>query len=322
MRKSIWPETPFRPLRSAVARLPRGHPWRNCSLAAIKLANRISPGLPTSVAEVRPIDRPDLSFAPDDSMVMEAVYWFGVRGYEGIVSEVWKSLCAQSRNVLEIGGNVGLFSVIGGRVAQGRYTVVEPMTSVAQRLRNNLRRNNLHGVEVLEGAAVPAAEPREVLLSVPEEGHEAPVGAHLVEGVEVSGRNCKQVLSVHGYPITVLMANRDLVKIDAEGIEAALITASWDIILEHKPTLLIEVLPEANNLAARLVDLARQGGYQIHIVPEFGSDRILTVTPGEFSSALPQRFNSKDVVLSIGPILEDAPVIRRPDSDVTTPQTV
>ena len=244
MRKSFWPAAPFLPFRTAAAKLPRGNPWRNVSLVAIKTAKRVSPGLPASLAEVRPIDRPDISFAPGDSMVLEAVYWFGVRGYEGIMSEVWKTLCARSQNILEVGGNVGLCAVSGGKATAGRCTVVEPVTQVAEALRGNLKRNGLDRVEVLEGAAVPAAEPCEVLLNIPEEGHDAPVGAHLIEGVEVSGRSRKQVLKVHGFPITQLMAGRDLVKIDAEGIEAALLEAARDIIVKTRPTLLVEVLPD------------------------------------------------------------------------------
>ena len=116
LRKSRWPATLFYPSRYFAATFPRGHLLRDASIVVLKVATRISPGLPASVSEVRPLDMPEIAFSPGDSMVMEAVYWFGVRGYEGIMSEVWKSLCAKSQNVLEIGANVGLFSVIGGRV--------------------------------------------------------------------------------------------------------------------------------------------------------------------------------------------------------------
>ena len=200
-------------------------------------------------------------------------------------------------------GNVGFFSVIGGREARGRYPVVEPLHPIAALLQENLRRNSLEDVEVLEGAAIPKAEPCEVLLSVPDEGHDMPVGAHLTEGVEIKGRDIKNMVRVRGYPITQLMSGRDLVKIDAEGIEAALLEAAQDIILENKPTLLVEILPGATNLAACLAGLARNAGYTINFVPEFGSDELVPVAPEDFSSELPQHYNSKDVVLSTRPVL-------------------
>ncbi len=73
-------------------------------------------------------------------------------------------------------------------------------------------------------------------------------------------------------------------------------------LLATRPCLLAEVLPEARNLGAFLADLAAEAGYVISIVPEYGSDRIVTVRPEQFTADLPRRFNSKDVVLSAAPL--------------------
>jgi FkbM family methyltransferase len=73
-------------------------------------------------------------------------------------------LCRKVKSVLEIGGNVGLFTVIGGQAASGQYTGMEPVLAVAAVLRRNLRRNGLTAVEVLEAAAIPDLAPREVIL--------------------------------------------------------------------------------------------------------------------------------------------------------------
>lgn len=237
-----------------------------------------------------------------DSMVMDAVYWLGVRGYEGQVTALWVRLVRTSQNVLEVGGNVGLFTTLGGLVSSGRYTVVEPVPAVADVLRSNLARNGATGVEIVVAAAVPGDVTRDVFLNIPDEQRAAPVGAHLVNGVEVSGRSSQHVIQVRGEPFNRLVDGRDLVKIDAEGIEAELLSDARDIILVHRPTLMIEVLPEAVRLGTVLADLARTAGYTIFVIPEYGDERIVVVPHDEFTSAVPQRHRSKDVVLATGPL--------------------
>ncbi|HET7883638.1 MAG TPA: FkbM family methyltransferase [Acetobacteraceae bacterium] len=233
---------------------------------------------------------------------MDAIYWFGVQGYEGKVADVWVALCRKAHAILEIGGNVGLFTVLGARDSSAPYTVAEPVAAISAVLRSNLARNGLAHVEVLEVAVIPDSAPAEVALNVPDEKRDAPVGAHLIEGVEVYNRSSERKIMVSGRPFRDLIAGRDLVKIDAEGIEAKLLDSARDIILRERPTLLIEVLPSATSLAALIRDLARTAGYTIFIVPEWGSDTIASVAAGDFTSELPARFRSKDIVLSMAPL--------------------
>jgi FkbM family methyltransferase len=228
---------------------------------------------------------------------MDAVYWFGIQGYEGHVAAVWVDLCRRSRSILEVGGNVGLFTTIGARATAGRYTVVEPLPELVNILKANLARNRIANVETFEAAAIPDRVGRDVTLNIPDEHRDAPVGAHLVDGSEVSGRSSLRMLDVRGIPFRDLVAGRDLIKIDAEGIEAELLTSARDILLANRPTLLIEVLPEAVALGKALAVLAKDGGYSISIIPEYGSDTNVVVDADTFSSDLPRHYNSKDVLL-------------------------
>lgn len=249
------------------------------------------------------MDRPDLSFAAVDSMVNDALYWFGVQGYEGQVADVWIDACRQARSILEIGGNVGLFTVIGGKVAPGTYTVVEPVPGVAATLRQNLVRNALPDIEVLEAAAIPGEVEQAVTLTIPAEGRSAPVGAFLSDHSEVTDRPAEAVVTVRGIPFRDLIRGRDLIKLDAEGIEYQLLSSVRDALVAERPTLLIEVLPESRRLGEFLATLARDAGYRIVIVPEWGTAGPVTVEPDAFSAALPARWNSKDVLLTRDPAL-------------------
>lgn len=221
----IVPMRWFDPFRRAVVRWPRGSLPRNASIAILRPVEKAHRQvLSARVREITPLDVPDISFEAVDSMVMDSVYWFGLHGYEGCVSRVWISLCSHARSVLEIGGNVGLYTVIGARATRGEYTVVEPVPAVAR--------------------------------------------------------------------------GRDLIKIDAEVIEAALLSSAREIIVAQRSELLVEVLPQSNLLAALLRDLAEQVGYRIVIIPNWGSDRLIPVAARDFSADLPKRYNSKDVLLT------------------------
>ncbi len=290
----------IKPFRQNVVRLRRGSLLRSFCVLILKIAARLCPvPLYSLVQEIRPLDVPDISFEPVDSQVMDSVFWFGVQGYEGRVGDIWTTLCRDARVILEIGGNVGLFTVLGARSTNGTYTVLEPVPNVAAILERNLRRNKQQDrVTLIQAAAVPDSTERIVALNVPNEHRAAPVGAHLLAQGEVSGRSSQQILQVRGLPFRQLLVDCDLVKIDAEGIEADLLESAYDLILRKRPIFLIEVLPESRRLGQLLATLARDVGYTLSIIPEYGSDRILMVTPEKFSSDLPARHNSKDVVLS------------------------
>jgi FkbM family methyltransferase len=286
-------------LRYAAAKLERGNPFRKAAVSLLKGLKGERPRLPANVIYVRPLDMPEVSFAAVDSMVMEAVYWFGVRGYEGVMSEVWQELCADSRGVLEIGANVGLYSVIGARKTTASYTAIEPLPEVAALVRANLERNGIKNVRVIEGAAIAGEEEKTVYITVPDEHHAVPVGAHLIDDVEVSNRSSLKTIAVRGLPIGSLLQGKDLIKIDAEGIEAQLLMAAHEAIRRDKPTLVIEVLPEAEKLGAVLSKLAMEVGYVIHVVPAYRSDEIIHFPAEQFTSKIPSKYHSKDVVLSL-----------------------
>jgi hypothetical protein len=58
------------------------------------------------------------------------------------------------------------------------------------------------------------------------------------------------------------------------------------------------VLPESEKLAALIADIAAKNGYTINIVPAYGSEEIKIVLHADFTSSLPARLKSKDIVLS------------------------
>jgi hypothetical protein len=123
-------------------------------------------------------------------------------------------------------------------------------------------------------------------------------GGHLVRDVEGIRWDSRAVISVETWPAVEACAGSDLIKIDAEGAEAAILEAARPVIAERKPTLMIEVLPTALQLAEVVRDLARSFDYGIYIVPGWGSDKVHREAVESFIATMLLRLNSKDVVLS------------------------
>jgi FkbM family methyltransferase len=251
------------------------------------------------LAMVRPLDLPQVAYVNSGSMVLRAAYWHGIQGYEGVMADVWIYLCRHARSVLEVGGNVGFFAVLGARESDADYQVFEPVPRIAEQLILNLQLNGLTHVRVVQAAVVASAKSDFVFLNIPVEGDAMPVGAHLTEDTEVFGRTTAQVIKVAARAFPDLVDAVDLIKIDAEGIEATLLESAMATLERKKPTLVIELLPQAVHLAEVLRDLALRCGYSIWIIPGWGSDEIVCVEPERLTAELPQRYNSKDVVLSV-----------------------
>ena len=289
-----WLLTPF---RYGAVSFYRGFFLRSACIAVIKLfsKNRV---LLTGLMEVRPVDRLDLSFVPSDSMVISEVFWFGVQGYEGMLASIWQNLCIHASHILEIGGNVGFYTVIGSKTSTTAYTVLEPVPEIASVLNANLARNEIGHVVVLQAAAIPETLQQQVLLNVPDEGTLNPVGSHLVSGSEVSGRTSKKIIRVPGLPFHDLIQDCDLIKIDAEGLEFALLTSAKQVIQTKRPTILIEVLPESVHLGTLLAELAETCNYFIHVIPAYGTHKITIIPASKFTSSVPRQYNSKDIILS------------------------
>lgn len=167
--------------------------------------------------------------------------------YEQEVFHFLDSRIHQYDAVIEIGANVGVFTVYFGKRLQqtgGRVYAFEPSRRAFVRLVQNLSANNLPNVFCF-GVAV-GAETGFGSFHEPE--------GHLTNGSLVSAFAANFSGNVMSSPTVVLGAStlngllepgkRVLLKIDVEGFEAPLITALSSLFEQFRPDVLLEVLPE------------------------------------------------------------------------------
>jgi FkbM family methyltransferase len=219
-------------------------------------------GIPT--AEFRLPDHPEIRFGAADSLVLQRVFWMGERGWEPELLDVWREAAARAEQVVEIGANVGYFTIQAAIAApSAQIRAVEPHPATAALLRQNVALNKLSNVEVVEAAATDVDGP--VALSVPAVDHfAAPAGAYVADRSEIASELREGgLVVVEGVAATRLVDGVDLLKIDVEGMEHVILGSIASVLMERRPTILVELLDGTPHLRAILGTLAREADYEV-----------------------------------------------------------
>jgi FkbM family methyltransferase len=256
-------------------------------------------GIPRGVSTFRLVDNPDLAFVSAESLVLSQLYWYGEEGWEPELLPWWRWLCRHSESVLELGANVGYFTVQAAMAAPGvRQVAVEPHPYSLQICRANLALNRVSSVEVIGAAAVVDPAVSSVRLLVPGDQLATPTVAFLPSDSELPAEMAHDVTAAFEVPavdVRKLLADADLVKLDVEGQEHTLLAAGRDLVRERRPTLVVEVLPGTPRLRALLADLCRQDGYRCYAVTR---ERPVELAPARLATVLlQQEFGCQDVIL-------------------------
>jgi FkbM family methyltransferase len=259
-------------------------------------------GLPVGESTFALVDDPSIRFAREDSAVLQRVYWMGREGWEPELVRWWPVLCSEATGILELGANVGYYTVQGARAApHAPYRAVEPHPRTAAVLRGNLELNGISTVEVVEAAATGDSAAGSVELLVPRFDHfDTPAGALVAERSEIRrpGTRAIQVVSV---PVTTLMGGVDLLKLDVEGQEHELLQALVPHLVESRPTICVELLLGTPKLRGLLIHICELVGYTILIpgrsrLRELPLHRLRTTPESE-------RLETRDVILTSAPTI-------------------
>jgi FkbM family methyltransferase len=256
-------------------------------------------GIPHGVSTFRPVDNPDLEFVAAESLVLAQLYWYGEEGWEPELLPWWRRLCRDSGSVLELGANVGYFTVQAARAAPGvRHVAVEPHPYSLQICRANLALNSVTSVELVGAAAVADPTVPTARLLVPADQLATPTVAFLSSDTELPAdmtRDATTAFDVPAIDVRELLDGADLVKLDVEGQEHALLAAGLDLLRERRPTVVVEVLPGTGRLRGLLADLCLRDGYRCYAPTR---DQLVEVDPARLATVrLKDAFGGQDVLL-------------------------
>ncbi len=239
--------------------LPRR--WRQALLEVVRLR-----GIPQD-EPFRLSGHPDLRMVPTDSYIANYLFWMGIDAYEAGEPAWWASLVSSHRAVLEIGANIGLYTLVGASAASSvHYRAVEPNPVSYDVLRQNVELNGLGHVELVQAAVVGRRTTETVTLRFPDRDRYSASAGAFVDGALDLTTPATRAVEVPSAPIRDLIGDVDLVKLDIEGLEAEVLGAVRPWIVETAPTIVVEARDNAPAVRAFLTDLVREVPYNCYAI--------------------------------------------------------
>lgn len=154
--------------------------------------------------------------------------------------------------VLDLGANVGYFTLVAARLAgpTGRVVAVEPLLSNLAALRANVEANNLAQVEVVVAAVSDRRGTATLLLSGSDQD------ASLVHGADVG-------IVVATVTVDQLDLSPDVIKIDVEGAEAAAVRGGLRSLAASRPVVVCEIHDNNPTLDHEVAGMLRDLDYRL-----------------------------------------------------------
>ena len=216
-----------------------------------------------------------------DDGVATQVFWRGWRGYEPETAPVFYELARAARVVLDVGAHVGFYALLAAHAnPSARVLAFEPLPSAAARLRRNVAENRLANVEVFEcalgdeGGTASLFHGPEGAGGIPTssglsgEFFELPYFAErgVAPATEVAVKTMDEVAREQS------LERVDLIKIDTETTEPAVLAGARGVLGRDRPDIIFEVLPGYGTGAA-LGELLAPLGYEFYLLRPEGPER-------------------------------------------------
>jgi FkbM family methyltransferase len=198
------------------------------------------------------------------------------KSYEPMTSMVFDRLVKKGNTVIDIGANIGYYSLLSRALGAEKVFAIEPEWFNCQCLVKNIMINRMSGIFVLQVAASDVDGSAELFISDSESGE------HSLE----QGRNLKKHVPVTTITIdTLKIDHADLVKIDTEGHEWKVLDGGKRI-LDNTEYMIIEFWPpgieaaghSAWDMWGRLEKMFKH----MYVIDEIGKK----ITIGNFDNAL------------------------------------
>lgn len=150
------------------------------------------------------------------------------------LTPIFAAALREGDRAVDVGANEGVYTCLAARLVgpSGGVIAVEPVAPTAARLRRNVNRNGVEDiVEVREVAC--GSEPGEITVWVPDAGH------HALASVARLEASSPAVVTVE--TIDAVLGGRDvqLIKIDVEGFEAAVVAGAMGTLTSAAPPVVV-----------------------------------------------------------------------------------
>lgn len=213
------------------------------------------------------LERLSVNVVPGEQ-ISRALYVSGL--YEPNSALVLKAWLQPGMTFIDIGANIGLFTLLGSRWvgASGRVIAVEPSPRERQRLITHLRVNAIHNVEVVDAAVSERTGNGDLLVAMPEHsGLNTLAPRFAYSGVAAAETVVVPLVTLNALVARAGLERVDVIKLDVEGGEYAALKGGEAVLRRFRPRLIIEVVGsalEASGASAEaLASLLSQTEYEL-----------------------------------------------------------
>jgi len=182
----------------------------------------------------------------------KVLFWEGLGGFEPSVHRVFKALIRKSETFLDIGANVGFYSLLASKYNPGvRVHCFEPLPASFKYLMSNIQANGANMVQAHQMALSNKTGPTTFFYAInpkfPFVKDQLTSTGSLDESQ--ANRTSKlekarvEQIKLDEFVNTVQLGRIDLIKLDTEATEHLVMDGAKATIMAHRPIILCEVLP-------------------------------------------------------------------------------
>lgn len=182
-----------------------------------------------------------------------------------VATEVQKYLDV-SGVFVDVGANIGYFSLLAGKVVgpQGRVIAFEPIPKLQNQLQESVRLNVLENIEVRTCAL--GSEVQSLQLGL----HHNNIGGSSVEAT-TADEYITVLMSTLDKELLTSVSRVDVIKIDVEGYEQAVLLGGREMLRQFRPVIILEFSPAAYvlkdaNMAFAILELIENLDYRFSVL--------------------------------------------------------
>jgi FkbM family methyltransferase len=194
-----------------------------------------------------------------DDDIAGALFWRGWDGHEAETARVFYEIAGTARVTLDIGAHVGYYALLAAHAnPAGRVYAFEPLARVRERLERNVADNGASNVTCLALALGSPAGPAEffhVRDGIPSSSSLSEGFMRAIVGREEITSSTVDVVEGDDFAATHALERVDLIKLDTETTEPAVLAGMLGTLRRDRPAIICEVLdPGAGAALQELLD--------------------------------------------------------------------
>lgn len=188
--------------------------------------------------------------------------------YEPILAKKVSELIDKEKDFIDVGANVGFFTIFAAQEIRGKVLAIEPTVSALNRLEKNIALNNVGSKVIVYEGVASDSEGEVTVKTIPGKEEYSSVGVMLHPSIV--GEEYMQITVCANTLDNIVELNNIIpgfIKIDVEGAEHLVLKGASNILREHRPIILAELsdflLKKNGSSSLEVISFIESFGYEV-----------------------------------------------------------